>query len=232
MREDGNWRDGGVHLAEYGLNNLAPGITGIILAGGESRRFGSDKASALFAGRPMLQWVLDAVAAVATEILVSTAVGQSLPGVTTNVPIRVLVDPVAAQGPLVGMAAAFAEASNEACIVVSCDTPLVEPELLRALVERLEERDAVIPEVAGKRQPLIAAYRRTACAAVFRECLEAKVFSVNRAIERLETVVVVGEDELRERAPELSSFVGVNSRAELARAEALVKLRRTNSESR
>ena len=54
-------------------------IAGLILAGGKSTRFGTDKAAAPLAGRPMLQWVVDALAGVCEEIVIVAALGQELP---------------------------------------------------------------------------------------------------------------------------------------------------------
>ncbi|MGE3072990.1 MAG: molybdenum cofactor guanylyltransferase [Dehalococcoidia bacterium] len=200
-------------------------ISGVVLAGGTSRRFGSDKASALLAGRPMLQWVVDALGGVAVEIVISAAEGQVLPDVTCRVPIRVVTDPVKGQGPLVGMLAGLEASTNETCLVVSCDAPLVQPKLLRGLARRLADRqfEGVIPEVGGRLQALMAAYRRSEVVAVMRGSRDSGNLSVSAAVSKLTHVVTIGEAELLAFDPDLRSFMGVNSAEEMARATALIR---------
>ncbi|MGE0601276.1 MAG: molybdenum cofactor guanylyltransferase [Dehalococcoidia bacterium] len=200
-------------------------VSGVVLAGGTSQRFGSDKAAALLAGRPMLEWVAEALGEVATEIVVSAAEGQVLPDVTCRVPIRVVTDPVKGQGPLVGMLAGLEAATNETCLVVSCDSPLVQPSVLRELARRLADGqfNAVIPDVGGTMQPLVAAYRRSEVAPVIRRNLESGNLSVLAAISTLSNVVTMGDAELLAFDPELRSFIGVNTEAEMARVYALVQ---------
>ncbi len=194
-----------------------------MLAGGTSRRFGSDKAAALLAGQPMLQWVVSALSEVAEEILVSAAPGQVLPEVHSSVTTRVVRDPVRDLGPLAGMLAAFEAVNHEQCIVVSCDTPLVVPELLGDLGSRLDdEAVAVIPEIEGRMQPLVASYRRSECIETFRECIESGALSVLNAVSKLQNVAIVNETELRMFDPELRSFIGVNTPEEMAALEAFV----------
>ena len=89
---------------------MREGVTGIIVAGGLSRRFGSDKASASLRGRPLLQWVRDALAPVVDEIVAVTAAGQALPPMHPAIPVTVVEDREPERGPLAGLAAGFAAA--------------------------------------------------------------------------------------------------------------------------
>ncbi|HXU23683.1 MAG TPA: NTP transferase domain-containing protein, partial [Tepidiformaceae bacterium] len=72
--------------------NAEAAITGVILAGGKSTRFGSDKAAALLLGRPMLQWSVSALGAVCDELVVVVAKDQVLPAFDAPVPVKVSVD--------------------------------------------------------------------------------------------------------------------------------------------
>lgn len=104
-------------------------ILGAILAGGESRRFGSDKAQATLGGAALLDHVAGALAPWVDELVVC---GRDWPGLR-NVPDR----PAPGLGPLGGLAAALhdAEARGFARVLtLPCDTPLVDPALIAALV--------------------------------------------------------------------------------------------------
>lgn len=197
-------------------------VTGVILAGGQSRRFGSDKASALLAGRPLLQWVVDAVQQSAPEILVVAAKGQALPPIDSAVPLRVTFDSYDASGPLAGMVTAFEETTTPIALVVSCDAPLLEPAVLRLLIERIGDSSAILPRVGGRLQPLVAVYRVADCMAPFRDCVEGGTLRILDAVGALEAVEIVDEADVRALDPELRSFRGVNTAEELARAAALL----------
>ncbi len=162
----------------------------------------------------------DAVGQVAGEVVVVAAAGQQLPDIQSAVPLRVVRDREPGLGPLAGMTAGFDAAANEACLVVSCDAPLLVPELLQYLVESLGEHDAAIPEVGERRQPLMAVYRRSRCEGLFRARLGAGHLSVNAAIDSLERLNSIEAEDLREYDPDLLSFMGTNTREDLARVEA------------
>jgi molybdopterin-guanine dinucleotide biosynthesis protein A len=67
-------------------------ITGVVLAGGRSSRFGADKAGAELLGRPLLQWVLDAMTAVCERVVIAASPGQELPPFEARIDVEVTVD--------------------------------------------------------------------------------------------------------------------------------------------
>lgn len=164
----------------------------------------------------------DAAGQVASEVVVVAADGQELPEIEAAVPPRVVRDREPGLGPLAGITAGFGAATNEACLVVSCDAPLLVPALLQYLVECLGEHDAAVPEVGGRRQPLMAAYRRSRCEGPFLARVEAGQLSVNAAIDGLEQLNSIEAADLRKYDPELLSFMGTNTRDDLAKVEAML----------
>jgi len=133
------------------------GVTGIVLAGGRSSRFGADKLAAELDGRPLLAHAIVAVAAVAAEVLVVAAPGSTpdLPR-DLGVPIRVVHDPEAHGGPLVGVLAGASAATHPQLIVVAGDMPGLAPAVLAALLEAVDPPTvSAIHLAAGERiQPL------------------------------------------------------------------------------
>ena len=199
----------------------------IVLAGGRSTRFGSDKASALLAGKPLLEWAIDAVAEVCSEVIVVAAQGQVLPEFTSSVPVRVVHDRYESLGPLAGLVTGFEALTSTTSaqlgtLVVSCDAPLLAPELLRALLAALGTHAAAVPEVGGRLQPLVAAYRHSACLPHFRARLERGELGLARAITDLD-VLVVPESEVRQHDPELHSIHNINTPHDLAQAESQLR---------
>ena len=131
-------------------------VTGIVLAGGRSRRFGTDKLAAELDGRPLLQHALSAMSRVAEELIVVVAPGgdPALPAELES-RVRVVEDPAAFGGPLVGIAAALGGVRTRTSIVVGGDMPTLVPAVLRRLAAAIEPgRPAVSLEVPGGVQPL------------------------------------------------------------------------------
>ena len=194
---------------------MREGVTGVIVAGGLSRRFGSDKASARLRGRPLLQWVRDALAPVVDEIVVVTAAGQTLPPMHPALPVAVFEDREPERGPLAGLATGFAVAASPVCFAASCDAPLLTARIVERILEALGDHDAVLPEVDGFRQPLAAAYRRAPCLDAAEAALAAGGNKVIEAFAGLD-VLALGEDRLARVDPDLRSFRNANTPEELA----------------
>jgi molybdopterin-guanine dinucleotide biosynthesis protein A len=131
-------------------------VTGIVLAGGRSERFGSDKLATEIDGRTLLDRALTAVGAVAGPLVVVVA-----PGVAPVIPValgdrvRVVHDAEAFGGPLVGLAAGLAVAPTAVAVVAGGDMPRLAPAVLHRLATVVSPaHPAVILEIPGRIQPL------------------------------------------------------------------------------
>jgi molybdopterin-guanine dinucleotide biosynthesis protein A len=148
-------------------------LTGIVLAGGKSRRMGVDKASLMLDGVSLLQRCVDQLGLVVDELVLVGAPGRALPAVVSDLPMRTVEDPVEGEGPLMGMAVGLESASAPVAVVVAVDMPLLEPELLRLLAKRVDETHRwVVPIADGRPQPLCSAFSVEALG-VIRAHLEA-----------------------------------------------------------
>ena len=201
--------------------NGAEAMAGVVLAGGKSRRFGSDKASALLGGRPLLQWVVDALAEACDEFVVVRAAGQALPLVETGGELRVVEDREPERGPLAGMASGFAVLESPLAFVASCDAPLIAPAVIRWLAERAKDTDVVLPEVDGYRQTLGAVYRVATCLPRFEAALAEGTNKITDAFTGLR-VRAVSADALRGVDPELLSYRNANTPEALAEIASLI----------
>ena len=192
-------------------------LCAIILAGGKSTRFGADKASALLAGRPLLEWVASAVAAAGCDpIIVVRARGQQLPPVSVS--LFVVEDFLDGAGPLAGLVAGLRAATTDFAFVTSCDAPLLQPSIVRLLAAHTARADVVCPVVDGHAQPLVAIYRTAACLPAFGAALADGVSSLKGAVARIR-VSEIDESTLRGVDPELKSFRNANRPEVLAEME-------------
>jgi molybdopterin-guanine dinucleotide biosynthesis protein A len=197
-------------------------FTGIVLAGGKSTRFGSDKASAMLLGRPLLEWVVDALAIAPGGTVVVRARRQSLPVLPGRADLRVTDDLYEAKGPLAGIVTGFRAVATPLALVISCDAPLVRPELVLAMAQAAEGHDVVLPHANGYPQPLLAMYRVGTCLEPFTEAVERDDLKITRAYAGLH-VKVLREDELRAYDPQLLSFRNTNTPEALAALESAGK---------
>ena len=137
-------------------------VTGIVLAGGRSSRFGSDKLAAELDGRTLLERSVEAVATVCADVLVVCAPGDDrvLPAAPTA--IRRVADPEPFGGPLVGLRVGLEMAAEPIVLVVGGDMPTIRPSVLALLVRALTARDATgaaVLAARGRLVPLPAALR-------------------------------------------------------------------------
>lgn len=182
----------------------------MILAGGKSRRMGHDKLSLEVGEVPLLRRVYDALADRCTEIVV---VGEG--GVRLERARRISDERPGAKGPLAGLEAGLAAATNRLVFVAAGDMPFLSGDLVAYLLERLEEREAcaVVPRHRGRIHPLCAAYDRAVLPRV-RRALDEGVRAAHRFLETLDEVEYVEKGLRRLGDPDIF-LINVNSPEDL-----------------
>ncbi len=141
---------------------ITPPFTGGVLAGGLSRRMGRSKSRLTVDGEPLLQRQLRLLKEAGAEhLLVSLHPGrlESLPKDSEAV---VVVDRVPDAGPLAGLERLLSAARTDWLLVVAVDLPCLDVPFLRRLWKQGEGQRGVVPEVAGRLEPLAAWYPRSA----------------------------------------------------------------------
>jgi molybdenum cofactor guanylyltransferase len=132
-------------------------ISAIILAGGQSRRMGRDKALIEYQGQPIIVHVIDGLRVLADDIVVVS----NRSDLYSSFGARVIADYDPPCGPLGGIAVGLQAVIHELAIVVACDMPFLNVTLLRWLIDQATGYDAVVPQTGAEYEPLHAAYRRT-----------------------------------------------------------------------
>jgi molybdopterin-guanine dinucleotide biosynthesis protein A/RimJ/RimL family protein N-acetyltransferase len=174
------------------------GLTGILLVGGASRRFGSPKALATLDGETLAERAWRTLGRACDERLAVGKVADDL-----QLPFELLDDGTHVRAPIAGLVAGLRAASNEIAVVLPVDVPAFRAADLRALAADCP--DAAVPPTG----PLPAAYRQTALPVLAR-CLEAGELALRDALRELDVRVV-------EIDP--SVLVNVNTPADLERLE-------------
>lgn len=132
-------------------------LTGVILAGGRAQRMGGqDKGLLPFAGRPLVEWVIAALAPQVATLLISA--NRHLDRYA-DYGFPVVIDPVPGfQGPLAGILGAMYAAQSGWLLTLPCDGPQPPPDLGARLAQALIERNAelAVAVVGTQRQPVHA----------------------------------------------------------------------------
>lgn len=195
------------------------GVTGIILAGGLSRRLGRDKAVEPIDGQLLVGRVMDALAQIADELVVVVNTpqrGRELPLPDSAV---VAVDIYPNAGSLGGIFTGLSSASNQWGIVVACDMPFLNLDLLSYLLSFRESHDAVVPVLDDRPEPTHAAYSKV-CLSAIEARLEAGDLKIARFFDDVR-VKYVSQRRVEKIDPERRSFFNVNTEEDLARAHLL-----------
>ena len=195
------------------------GISGIVLAGGRSRRFGADKLTADVAGRPLLHHAIEALAAVSDEVVVVVGADAvpPLPG-GIRVPLRVVRDEEPGAGPLGGLLTGLREARGSMVVLAGGDMPALVPGLLRELAScaAADGVDAAVLCDGDTPRPLPSAFRRDAALAG-AVAVRAEGGSSLRALLAALRVAEIPEATWRALDPEGASMVDVDRPEDLDR---------------
>jgi molybdenum cofactor guanylyltransferase len=171
-------------------------FSAVLLAGGEARRMGRDKATTIFHGRPLWQRQLEILRDLGPEKLFVSArkVPAWLPFDT-----ELLLDDPPFRGPLGGLTIALAAIQTSHLAVLAVDMPFMTIEKMQALCRHATPGCGVVPAVGERAEPLAAIYPREA-AAHFSAALAGKDFSLQPLVrnlvqgDRIRLIAVTGEE--------------------------------------
>ena len=133
--------------------------SGILLAGGASRRFGRPKLVEPLDGAPLFHWPLRALLASCDDVVIVLAPEAAEPRLPNGSDrVRFARDRVAYEGPLAGTVVGLEHVRGEYAVILAADMPGVSPELLSFMADRAAagRRRAVLLSVADGRRPLPA----------------------------------------------------------------------------
>lgn len=176
---------------------------------------GRDKGLVELGGRPLIRHVIDRLARLADEVVVTTNDRERY----AFLDVRLVSDAVPGAGALPGLATALDAAHGDRVLIVACDMPFASAKLAARLLELTLDADVAIPRREGEFEPLFAAYRRD-CLAAIRTALTA---GQARMISFFPSVRVrpVEAKEWESLDPGGRSFFNVNTPDDLRRAEAM-----------
>jgi molybdopterin-guanine dinucleotide biosynthesis protein A len=201
-------------------DKIYPDLAVAVLAGGESRRFGADKALVRLVpdGPPLIARIV--TKALELSPLVAVVGHERYSDLNLDVPI--FQDEEIERGPLAGIATAMRRLDRPRVLILACDMPCLSVPLLRWMIERPTHGDVVIPRTSdGRWQPLHAIYQRSALPEIDRS-----LRTGNGAVRSILPGLVVDtldESELRVIDPGLTSLFSLNRPEDLEVARSCIE---------
>ena len=189
------------------------GITGIVLAGGKSSRFGSNKALIEINGVRLIERVIKVMASVFQRVILITNTPQEY----AYLQLPMHEDLIKGLGPLGGILTGLEAISDEAGFFVACDMPFLNSGLFRHMVVLRNDFDAVVPRVGWRIETLNTLYTKKALPAI-KDLIESRDYQVIKFFDKIR-VRYLEEHEIRAFDPDLKSFFNVNSPEELLEAQ-------------
>jgi molybdopterin-guanine dinucleotide biosynthesis protein A len=190
-------------------------LTVAIMAGGKSSRMGTDKSFVEILGKPLIEHILERV----------SELGQRKTILITNRPddyaylgVSMYGDVLPEKGSLGGIYTAIHQSKTSATLVIACDMPFLNVDLLRYMIglSGIQETDIVVPRVDGYPQGLHAIYSKN-CLTPILERLDGDRLKVIGFYDSVR-VRYIDEPEYKQFDPQGWSFYNVNTPDELREA--------------
>jgi molybdopterin-guanine dinucleotide biosynthesis protein A len=155
----------------------------VLLAGGESRRMGTDKTTFLFGGKPLWQVQLETLRRLRPAEIFLSAKSDPVwrPG-----DVKFIADIPPSRGPLSGLAASLAKVNTGHLLALAIDMPFMAENYLRSMCDAIEPGHGIVAKVDKRFEPLAAVYPREA-EIDFRTALAGTDFSLQNLIPHLVT---------------------------------------------
>ncbi|WP_035186570.1 molybdenum cofactor guanylyltransferase [Alteribacter aurantiacus] len=165
-------------------------VTGVILAGGKSSRMGTNKALLTVGGIPTIERVKDILISTCSQ----TVVVGNQEDLYRFLNVSFIKDHHSGKGPLAGIHAGLKWSTTDWNLVVACDMPLMNEEVVLGLIDQSNaSSDVIIPRAGGRDQPLLALYRKSSLP-IMEQALEENRLSLKHVLSHLKVKSVTFND--------------------------------------
>ncbi len=188
----------------------------VIMAGGQSRRFGSNKAFANFMGKTFLERVLHTVSQVTERFVLSVKHESDYP----LLKVDKVPDLIEGVGPMGGLYSCFKKLKAETLLLVACDMPLLSPQLIRFMLEFQCEEPIIVPEAGGRLHPLHSRYHRRLVPYI-EKLIEENRFGMSELFKKV-PFKIISQTDIGNFVDLEQVLTNINTRNELAMLEKYV----------
>ena len=196
-------------------------ISCIVLAGGRGLRLGRDKALETIGNRSLLQRAVSNLSLFNCDIIIVTAREHSLLQSIDYPRLRIVADTYPGKGVLGGIYTGLAASDSLCNLVIACDMPFLNHDLLHYMIQLSPSFDIVVPRLGNMVEPLHAVYSKN-CLGSIEYLLKQGSLSVTELFTLVRGRYVEAE-EIDKFDPKHLSFFNINTEADLNTARELVK---------
>ena len=165
-------------------------VTGIILAGGKSRRFGENKALSIFRGERLIERLIRSVREITDELLIVT----NTPDDFAFLDLPMVGDLIPDCGSLGGIYTGLKTMQTRYGLCIACDMPFVQPAFIRYMVEFTNDSYDVIVPRSDHAFDLMCAVYGTACVTPIEEKLSSGDLKITRFYDQVRVKTITAED--------------------------------------
>jgi len=194
-------------------------VTGVILAGGLSTRYGENKAFLQIGGVRLIERIVEEMKGIFHRVILVTNQKRDF----EYLKLPMVEDLIKGLGPIGGIYTGLSNISGQAGFFVACDMPLLRKGLIRYMVEIIDTYEAVVPLVGKWVEPLHAVYARS-CLIRIKALIDEKRYPVRLFYDQV-SVRYVRENEIRRFCCPQEAFLNINTPEEFDRIQSIVKAR-------
>ena len=189
-------------------------MLGVILAGGQNRRYGSEKAFIRLGDRPLIEGILDTMKAALEEVVIITNDAANY----RHLECEVLEDEIPGNGCLGGLYTGLKRSPSGEIFLVACDMPFLKREFIEYMQTRTDGYDVVIPRTEVL-QPMHAIYA-TGCLPHIEALMREGNLKILDFFDKVR-LKEVGSEEVARFDPRGIMFFNINTPQDLEEAERL-----------
>jgi molybdopterin-guanine dinucleotide biosynthesis protein A len=197
-------------------------VSGIVLAGGQSSRLGTDKSFINVNGQSLIEHIVAKLTRLSDDVIIVT----NSPDEYDHLEARLVGDIYPGKGALGGIYSGLRAAANAYSLVVACDMPFLDLNLLRYMIILAREHDVVIPRIGGLPEPLHAIYSKNCLEPIDRLLARGGLKIIDFFSEVRVRYVEKGEVDIFD--PQHLSFFNVNTPNDLEEMKKLARKGKRN----
>ncbi len=166
-------------------------VTGVVIAGGKSSRFGQDKALFAYRGQSLVEHAINIIKPHCGRLVINT----NKPEAYTGLGFECINDVFPDAGPLGGIHSALSHAGGGKVVIIACDTPHIPTEIYGKLLEQIKNHDLAMPVHKGFIETMCAVYS-SSCLQALEASICSKQYRILDAVKplRAKFIDIDGED--------------------------------------
>ncbi len=220
------------------IRNISKYLAVTILIGGKSNRFGSDKGLYQIFGKPLISYELETLKQLGHDIFLVAHSNEQVQNYLDKIDINEvmafiiddysLIDKKNVKSPMIGLYSAFKELDTlryEKTLVLPCDNPLIQKDVIELLIEESKEYDCCIPQWHnGLLEPLLAIYPTKKALVSTEKNIKSGSYKLVNILEKTWKINYISiEKSIQPLDSKLKSFININEPKEIEKINEIIK---------